>query len=139
MAHPMIPRALASALALLFFVGYADAQSRATVGSAPSASPFAQLAGGWSGAGTIDLADGKHEPIKCRASYDVLDTQNKLQLNIHCASDSYNFDLRASAAYSGDAITGNWSELHPQCSRDFIRQGRGGRLSSRGEWADVSR
>ena len=110
MAHPMIPRALASALALLFFVGYADAQSRATVGSAPSESPFAQLAGGWSGAGTIDLADGKHEPIKCRASYDVLDTQNKLQLNIHCASDSYNFDLRASAAYSGDAITGNWSE-----------------------------
>ena len=73
-------------------------------------SPFAQLAGGWSGAGTIDLANGRHEPIKCRASYDVLETQNKLQLNIHCASESYNFDLRASAAYSGDAITGNWSE-----------------------------
>ena len=57
-----------------------------------------------------DLANGKHEPIKCRASYDVLETQSKLQLNIHCASESYNFDLRASASHSGDTITGNWSE-----------------------------
>ena len=32
---------------------------------------------------------------KCRASYDVLEDQKKLQLNIHCASESYNFDLRA--------------------------------------------
>jgi hypothetical protein len=107
---PMVFRSVASALALLVFVGYADAQSRTTVGSAPSESPFAQLAGAWSGSGTIDLANGKHEPITCRASYDVLEAQNKLQLNIRCASQSYNFDLRASAAYSGNAITGNWSE-----------------------------
>ena len=110
MVNPMIFRGLMSALALLFFVGCAGAQSRATVGSAPSESPFAQLAGGWAGAGTIDLANGKSEPIKCRASYDVLETQSKLQLNLHCASQSYNFDLRASATYSGDAITGTWSE-----------------------------
>jgi len=109
-ANPTTLRAVTSALALLFLVGYAGAQGRATVGSAPSENPFAQLAGGWSGAGTIDLANGRHEPIKCRASYDVLETQNKLQLNIHCASDSYNFDLRASATYSADAITGTWSE-----------------------------
>jgi len=110
LANSMTLRAVAPALALLFFVGYACAQGKATVGSAPSDNPFGQLAGAWSGAGTIDLANGRHEPIKCRASYDVLDTQNKLQLNLHCASDSYNFDLRASAAYAGDAITGTWSE-----------------------------
>jgi hypothetical protein len=110
LATPMTLRALTSALVLIFFVGYAGAQSRATVGSAPSENPFAQLAGGWSGAGTIDLANGRNEPIKCRASYDVLETQSKLQLNLHCASQSYNFDLRASATYSGDAITGTWSE-----------------------------
>ena len=107
---PMTFRAVTSALVLLFFVGQAVAQSRTTVGSAPAESPFAELAGGWSGAGTIDLANGRHEPIKCRASYDVLETQSKLQLNIHCASDSYNFDLRASATYAADAITGTWSE-----------------------------
>jgi hypothetical protein len=79
-------------------------------GNAQSAGPFGPLAGSWSGFGTINLANGKHEPIKCRASYDVLDEQNKLQLNINCASDSYKFDLRGSATYSGGAITGNWSE-----------------------------
>ena len=103
-------RGITSTLAILLFVGYAAAQNRTTVGSVSRESPFAPLAGSWSGAGTIDLNNGKHEPIRCRASYDVLDDQNKLQLNLHCASESYNFDLRASAAYSGGAITGTWSE-----------------------------
>ncbi|HEY7230577.1 MAG TPA: hypothetical protein VH558_09425 [Pseudolabrys sp.] len=106
----MTLRAVCAALALVVLVGYADAQGRATVGSAPSESPFAKLAGGWSGGGTVDLANGRHEPIRCRATYDVLEAQNKLQLNIHCASESYNFDLRASATYSAGAITGTWSE-----------------------------
>ena len=104
-------RGAALALTILFFMGGdGNAQRAATVGSASSASPFAELAGSWSGSGTIDLSNGTHEPIKCRASYDVLEGQNKLQLNIHCASASYNFDLRGSAAYAAGAITGNWSE-----------------------------
>ena len=78
--------------------------------AAQSTSPFAELAGSWSGSGTIDLSNDRHEPIKCRASYDVLEDQMKLQLNIHCASESYNFDLRSSATYVNGAITGNWSE-----------------------------
>jgi hypothetical protein len=40
----------------------------------------------------------------------LLEEQNKLQLNIHCASDSYNFDLRGSATYAAGTITGTWSE-----------------------------
>ncbi len=71
--------------------------------------PFGRLAGHWSGAGTIELSNAR-EPIKCRAAYDVLQEQRKLQLNIRCASDSYNFDLRASANYSRGTITGSWSE-----------------------------
>ncbi|MGA7388827.1 MAG: hypothetical protein WBW99_12980 [Pseudolabrys sp.] len=106
----VIFRGATLALAILFYVGDAAAQNKATVGSASSAGPFAQLAGSWSGSGTIDLSNGRHEPIRCRASYDVLEEQNKLQLDIHCASESYNFDLRASATYAGGAITGNWSE-----------------------------
>ncbi len=103
-------RDITLALAILFFASSAGAQTRATVGSAPSAGPFAALAGSWSGSGTIDLANGRQEPIKCRASYDVLENQDKLQLNIHCASQSYNFDLRSSATYSAGTIKGNWSE-----------------------------
>jgi hypothetical protein len=56
------------------------------------------------------LSGGKQEPIRCRASYDVLDEQNKLQLNINCASESYKFELLGSATYTGGAITGSWSE-----------------------------
>jgi hypothetical protein len=72
--------------------------------------PFDRLAGQWSGSGTIELSSGTHESIRCRAAYDVLNDQRKLQLNIRCASDSFNFDLRASANYSSGAISGNWSE-----------------------------
>ncbi len=102
-----------AALAFTIFVfsdGDSNAQSRATQGLASSEAPFGQLAGNWSGSGTIDLSSGRREPIKCRASYDVLEDQNKLQLNIHCASDSYNFDLRGSATYAAGTIAGTWSE-----------------------------
>jgi hypothetical protein len=82
----------------------------ATTCHAQSIAPFERLAGQWSGSGTIELSGGTHESIKCRAAYDVLNDQRKLQLSIRCASESFNFDLRASAVYSGGAISGNWSE-----------------------------
>jgi hypothetical protein len=75
------------------------------------ASPFAKLAGEWTGSGTIDLASGGHEPIKCRASYDVLEEKNNLQLSIRCASDSYNFDMHATATLASNAVSGSWSEV----------------------------
>jgi hypothetical protein len=89
----------------LFLAGFSAGSSQAQ-----GIAPFNRLAGQWSGSGTIDLADGKREPIRCRASYDVLGGQRELQLNIRCASDSYNFDLRASATYSAGAVSGSWSE-----------------------------
>ena len=110
-ALSVVFRGAALALTILFFtVPNGNAQSATKQGSAVSLGPFGQLAGSWSGSGTINLSNGKHEPIKCRASYDVLDEQSKLQLNIHCASESYKFDLRGSATYAGSAITGSWSE-----------------------------
>ena len=131
-----------AALALAIFVfsgGDSNAQSRATQGSASSQGPFGQLAGSWSGSGTIDLSNGRHEPIKCRASYDVLEEQNKLQLNIHCASESYDFDLRGSATYTAGAITGTWSEFDPQCCWHHVGQGRRRRLSGRRQGTDIHR
>lgn len=77
---------------------------------AQSMASFGRLAGQWAGSGTIDLSNGTREPIKCRAVYDVLSEQKNLQLNLRCASESYNFDLRASANNSAGAISGTWSE-----------------------------
>ena len=109
-AIEMVRGAVLAVTMLLLVGGHGNTQPAATQGAAPSVGPFDQLAGSWSGSGTIDLSNGRHEPIKCRASYDVLEEQSKLQLNIRCASDSYNFDLRGSAKYSAGAITGTWSE-----------------------------
>ena len=71
---------------------------------------FERLAGQWAGSGTIDLSNGTREPIKCRASYDLLAEQHRLQLNIRCASDSYNFDLFSSVVLAGHTVSGSWSE-----------------------------
>ena len=88
--------------ALLFSYGTSHAQR--------SAGPFERLAGQWAGSGTIDLSNGTREPIRCRAAYDVLAERHNLQLNIRCASDSYNFDLYSSAVLAGHAVSGTWSE-----------------------------
>jgi hypothetical protein len=100
------PKKLA-AMAVLFFslaVGTADSSH------AQSIAPFNRLAGQWSGTGTIELANGRREAIRCKASYDVLSERKNLQLNIRCASDSFNFDLRASATYSAGSVSGIWNE-----------------------------
>jgi len=81
-----------------------------TSGHTQNASPFANLEGQWAGSGTIELANGARTPIKCRAAYDVLEEKNNLQLNIRCASDSYNFDMLASATLASNAVSGSWSE-----------------------------
>jgi hypothetical protein len=81
-----------------------------STGRAQDGGTFARLAGEWSGNGTIELANGSREPLRCRAAYDVLSEQRNLQLNIRCASDSYNFELRGSATLAGTSISGSWSE-----------------------------
>ena len=54
-------------------------------------SPFGAMNGAWSGGGTITLASGAKEQIRCRANYDV--SGANLALTIRCASASYKFDI----------------------------------------------
>ena len=90
----------AFAAAILLNCGVSDAQHRG---------PFARFTGVWSGGGMLELSDGKRDRIRCRAAYDVPSAQS-VQLNIRCASESYNFEIRGSVAYASGAISGNWSE-----------------------------
>ena len=73
-------------------------------------SPFFAMAGSWSGGGTITMANGLRERVRCRAAYGVAERGENLRLNLRCASDSYNFDLAGDVAYRGGAISGSWSE-----------------------------
>lgn len=97
-------RTLSAGLALALWL------SACGVGHAQVSMPFEKLEGHWIGSGTIELSGGAREPIKCRAAYDVLDQNNNLQLDLRCASQSYKFDLRASANYDAGVISGSWSE-----------------------------
>ena len=62
-------------------------------GHAQSGGPFAGFDGSWSGNGTGPLSNGTTEHIRCKADYKVTATGMGLKQNLHCASDSYKFDL----------------------------------------------
>src|SRR2546423_3651377 len=72
--------------------------------------PFAGFDGAWSGTGTVALSDGTTERIRCKADYKVNGSGLGLKQNLHCASDSYKFDLSSDVTSQGDRISGNWSE-----------------------------
>src|ERR1700709_1318568 len=72
--------------------------------------PFAGFDGTWSGNGTVALSDGSAEGTRCKADYKVNGSGLGLKQNLHCASDSYKFDLSSDVTSNGDRISGNWSE-----------------------------
>ena len=86
--------------ALLLSVSAGQAQS----------GPFAGFDGAWAGNGTVALSDGTTERIRCKADYKVNGTGLGLKQSLHCASDSYKFDLSSDVTSQGDRLSGNWSE-----------------------------
>ena len=86
--------------ALLLSVSAGHAQSN----------PFVGFDGAWTGTGSVTLSDGSNERIRCKANYKLDSTGFTLKQNLHCASDSYKFDLTSDVTSEGDRISGNWSE-----------------------------
>jgi hypothetical protein len=82
----------------------------AATGLAQSGGPFAGFDGSWSGNGTVALSNGTTENIRCKADYKVAAGGMGLKQALHCASDSYKFDLVSDVTSQGDRISGNWSE-----------------------------
>src|SRR4051795_92079 len=90
--------------------------------------PFTGFNGAWSGNGTVALSDGTTEKIRCKADYKVNDTGLGLKLNLHCASDSYKFDLSSDVASQGERISGNWSEASRNIFGNLQGTAGGGRI-----------
>jgi len=109
-------RRLPLAAAVLFAASLSSAPGHAQSG------PFAQLAGNWSGGGTVSLEDGSTERIRCRAKYAPYGPA--MEMTLTCASDAYKFILSANVQAAGTAITGTWSEASRNISGTL--QGRGG-------------
>jgi hypothetical protein len=73
-------------------------------------SPFASLAGTWSGSGQVRLDGGKTEAIRCKAYYTNKSGSNGLGLTLRCASASNKIDMYATLTYTNGDITGSWEE-----------------------------
>jgi hypothetical protein len=77
----------------------------------PGSGPFAEMAGVWSGTGTISLDSGASESIRCRATYAVSGDGTGLNQNLVCASDSYKFELKSDVLAKDGSLSGTWSEI----------------------------
>jgi hypothetical protein len=99
-------------------------------------SPFAALAGSWSGGGVLSTSDGNQEPLRCRAAYDVGGPE--LHLNLKCASASYSFDLASDVQYRGGAISGEWSEASRNASGTISGRAVGDRIEAAAEGQNFS-
>jgi hypothetical protein len=98
-----------------------------SAGSAQSG-PFAGFDGAWSGNGTVSLSDGTTERLRCKADYKVNGSGLALKQNLHCASDSYKFDLSSDVTSQGDRISGNWSEASRNIFGNLQGTAGGGRI-----------
>lgn len=90
---------------------------------------FSALAGSWSGGGTIQMANGASERLRCRATYNVGGGGASATQDLRCASDSYRVDVQANVALNGNAVVGTWTETS---------RGVSGRVSGRLSGSDIS-
>src|SRR5471030_820648 len=90
--------------------------------------PFVGFDGAWSGTGSVTLSDGSNERIRCKASYNVNSTGYNLKQALHCASDSYKFDLTSDVTTQGDRIIGLWSETNRNVNGNLQGTAGGGSI-----------
>ncbi|MGO9773359.1 MAG: hypothetical protein ACLPSW_28205 [Roseiarcus sp.] len=78
---------------------------------AQPASPVAGLSGSWAGDGSVWLANGAFERLRCQATYAVGGGGDTLDQTLRCAGQQDSFEFRIELENNGGAILGNWSEL----------------------------
>jgi hypothetical protein len=107
-----------------------------TVISAPPAhaqSRFTSMGGAWSGNGMVHLRGGTQKRIRCQASYDPSSNGQSVQLELHCASDGWNFDLSGSVVQNGISISGTWFESVNRVGGRVTGQYNDGLMEARAE------
>jgi len=115
--HHTVPLAVALLISLSVLQGHA-----APVG------PFTGMAGSWSGGGSLTMANGAQERLRCRADYRVGGSGSEMQLGLRCASASYNFNLVGDVQSNGRAVTGSWSETTRNVRGTVSGRVSGGRI-----------
>lgn len=86
-----------------------------------------ELAGRWSGWGSITMESGASEQVKCVATYSPRDDSRALTQSLRCASKSYRLDAEAELRIEQDGLSGRWIE------RTYAAEGSiSGRLTGEG-------
>ena len=81
-----------------------------TVAWAAGASPLGELAGYWTGAGSVTLSSGNTERVKCAVIYKVSDDGSQIKQSMRCASTDYSINATADLHVRGEQVSGNWEE-----------------------------
>lgn len=71
---------------------------------------FDEVAGSWSGVGSMKPSDGPRERVRCKVDYMVKNEGRSVKMNVRCASDAYKMELSANIDQKGSALSGNWFE-----------------------------
>lgn len=112
---------IASASLLVFLPAHSAARAEG---------PFVAMAGHWSGSGTITMADGNSEPLRCRAANMVSPSGAEMRQSLRCASPSYRLDISSSAVSDGGTLSGSWAEATRGISGNISGRANGSGISA---------
>jgi hypothetical protein len=76
----------------------------------PEIDPIANLAGKWSGQGTMVPISGRNEQFRCIITYAVGEAAAHVRQHLRCQGDSRNFDAVTRLDIHANKVTGVWAE-----------------------------
>ena len=91
---------------------------------------FGDLVGSWAGTGTVNLANGSSERIRCNAAYATGSDSSNLRSVIRCASDSYKFELASDVTNQGGRFAGAWRESTRNIAGQIAGTSKSGELQA---------
>ena len=72
--------------------------------------PIANLAGKWSGHGTMVPISGRNEQFRCIITYEVGEEAARVRQHLRCQGDNRNFDAVTRLVIDANQVTGVWAE-----------------------------
>ena len=116
---------------ILVSIGVAAMLSALPISPSNASTLFAGMSGSWTGAGRITMSDGTSEPIKCKATYTVDNSDTTLVQVLRCASDSYRFNVKSNIDSDGDALSGEWTETTYNLGGSFTGKAVGQKIEGK--------
>ena len=74
------------------------------------AGTIGELAGYWTGVGSITLSGGNTERVKCAVIYKVDNGRGEIKQSIRCASTDFSINATADLRVKGEQVSGSWEE-----------------------------